>query len=147
MKRISCITLTILLLAAGCSGSQALIDAAVQLTGAWNIEELITQASGVCSDSVGDTSSYTLQIVQNGNELIITVGSDAPENAGAIFTGTISGNTIDWQGNYPTNGGTTEVTSTNITATDNDFNGTANWNWSDGNDSCSGTTQVQGTKS
>lgn len=138
------ISLIAMMFVASCGGSQALVEAAVQLTGTWELGELITQASGVCSDSVGDTSSYTIEVVQNGNDLTVTVGNDAPENAGAVFTGVVSGDKIDWSGSYPTSGGTTDVTGTNITATDNEFNGTANWNWSGGGDSCSGTTQVTG---
>ncbi len=148
MKRtyVLVIAIAALLFTASCGGSTALQEPTVFLTGTWDISELITEASGVCSDSVGNTSSYTLNVVQDGNELTITVGNDAPENAGAVFTGTVSGDHINWSGSYPTSGGTTEVTSTDITATNTEFSGTANWKWSDGYDSCSGKTQVVGYK-
>lgn len=136
-----------LFFAASCGGgSSSLEPATVDLTGTWEISELITEASGVCSGVVGDMSTYTLTAVQDGNDLTVTVGNDALENAGAVFTGTVSGDHINWSGSYPTNGGTTEVTSTDITATNTELSGTGNWNWSDGDDSCSGKTQVTGYK-
>lgn len=140
------VSLIALVFVASCGGSQALVDATVDLTGSWDFSELITEASGVCSGVVNDFTSYTLIADQNGNDITVTVGNDAPENAGSVFTGTVSGDRINWSGSYPTNGGITEVTSTNITATDSELSGTANWTWSDGYDSCSGKTQVQGYK-
>lgn len=144
MKRI--LGIAILLAAvsfAGCGGGgNTLVAPTVDLTGTWEITETITQADGC--DVVGDVSIWTADVVQTGNNITVTV--TAGDNVGEVFTGTISGNTINWSGSYPTAGGTTNVTSTNVTATDTSLSGTANWNWSDGFDSCSGQTNLTGAK-
>lgn len=140
------IGLAMLVFTYGCGGSTSLLPPTVDLTGTWFISEIITSANSVCSDTVGNTDSYTVTVVQNGNELTVVLGDDAELPSGTTFTGTISGNQINWSGSYPTAGGTTTVNNTDITANDSTMSGTANWSWSDGTDSCQGTTSVSGTR-
>jgi len=131
----------------GCGGGSAeLIAAAVNLTGSWDVSELITTASGICSYRVDDPpDTWSADVVQSGNNVTVTITSG--DNVGTEFTGTISGDKINWKGSYPTSGGTTTVKETDVTATDTSFTGTANWDWTDGTDSCSGTTKLTGYKS
>ncbi len=130
----------------GCGGSKTLVEATVDLTGTWTITEMISEASSVCSDNVGNIDTYTLEAWQDENDLTVTVGDDAQENAGETFYGTVSGDEVEWTGSYPTSGGTTTINSMNVKATDTSFSGTVNWSWTDGSDSCTGKTQVQGYK-
>ncbi|MBN1282273.1 MAG: hypothetical protein JXA24_00690 [Proteobacteria bacterium] len=118
--------------------------ATVDLTGSWNIVETIIQATGVCAGNIGRVSNWSCDAVQTGNDVDVTV--TAGDNVGSVFSGTVSGNEIDWQGEYASDGGTVTVTGTDITATDTTFEGTSDWEWTDGDDSCSGKTQVAGTK-
>jgi hypothetical protein len=148
MKRLVIVTVMFAAIAiTGCGGGgDSLQPPKVDLTGIWEISETITQANSVCAEALGETSTYTLEAVQNGNNLTVTVGDDAPENPGTVFTGTVSGDQINWSGSYPTSGGTTNITGTNITANNSEFSGTANWTWSGDGESCEGQTQVQGYK-
>jgi hypothetical protein len=146
-RRIALAIFTLLLPAMftlGCGGSTTLQDPTVNLTGTWTITETITSANSVCSGEVGEIDVWTANVVQNGNDLTVTVTSGSL--TGATFTGTISGDNIDWSGSYPDSGGTTNVTSTDLTATNTTLSGTASWTWSDGADSCSGQTQIAGVK-
>ena len=83
------------------------------------------------------TEEYQLRFDQEGTSF--TVYSD-----GQAFNGSIRGNTINWQGNTYEDGGTVsndvEIIITGTSAT-----GTTHWTWSDGVESCSGTTRSTGT--
>jgi hypothetical protein len=127
----------------GCGGGSTEAPT-VDLTGDWEVTETIKTADGICSGNVGEVSVWTASVVQNGNDVTVTITSGA--NVGAVFTGTVSGNKIDWSGSYPTSGGTTTVTGSDVTATNTSLSGTASWDWSDSTDSCSGTTSVNGAK-
>lgn len=133
-----------MLFAAGCGGGGSDTPATVDLTGSWEVTETITEADGVCADNLGDTFTWSADVVQTGNSATVTItGGD---NVGTVFTGTISGSTIDWQGTYPTAGGTTTVTGSNVEATNTSLVGTASWEWSDSDNSCTGTTRLSGNK-
>jgi hypothetical protein len=135
-----------ILLIAGCGSTKELIEALVSMTGTWQIVETITEASGVCAGSIGDVDTYTIEVDQDGNDLTVTVGNDGGQAAGEVFTGTVSGDEVDWTGSFPSDGGITTVKSTDITASNTSLNGTANWEWTDGSDTCTGKTQIAGTK-
>lgn len=128
----------------GCGGGGSTAAPTVDLTGSWEVTETISAADGVCSGSLGDVSVWTASVVQSGSDATVTITSG--DNVGAVFHGTISGDKIDWSGSYPTAGGTTTVTGSDVTATNTTLSGTATWEWSDGVDSCSGATNVSGAK-
>jgi hypothetical protein len=124
----------------GGSGGAAPAAPIAQISGTWRITEEITTASGPCAGEVGNRASYDLSVSQNGNN--ITVVSPA-----GTFSGTLNGNRIEWRGSYPEDGGTTTITSMNVTYTATSLAGTTNWTWSNGSSSCSGTTRVDGSRS
>lgn len=140
--------LFIFLLAASCAtgtGGGTAPGALVDVTGTWEITETITEASELCEPYINETSTWTADAVQIVNNVTVTVTEG--ENVGTAFEGVVSGFKIDWKGSYPTSDGTTTVTGTDITVYDGTtLRGTANWEWSDGVDSCDGKTEVTGEK-
>jgi len=109
------------------------------LTGAWDVMETIDESG--CG---GGTSfdNYVATVSQNGNDLEVTA-------QGGTFSGTICGPIVRWTGSFPDpDGGTVMVTDLTLTlgAGGNTLSGQASWVWSDGVDSCSGTTQADLTR-
>lgn len=112
---------------------------ATNVTGTWRVTEI---DSSNCDDS-GGTSTGTWNVTQSGRS--VTVLSI---ERNIVLTGTITGSTINLQGSFPEDGGTTTVTSTNITvgATGNTITGSETWFWTGFGESCSGTTSVSGSR-
>ena len=67
-------------------------------------------------------------------------------NVNRTFSGQICGNTLTWVGSYPEDGGTTTINLMTATISGNSFSSSSNWSWTDGVDSCSGTTSSVGTR-
>lgn len=113
----------------------------VDVSGTWSTVETVDGTA--CGDGTyGQTDAYVA--TQSGASLSVV-----PSSSGLTYTGTVAGNVISWTGSYPDNGGTTTITSLNLSVdelTENTFTGTANWSWTDGNTSCSGTTQIDGLR-
>lgn len=60
-------------------------------------------------------------------------------STGDTFTGTVSGDIVEWSGSYDERGGTTTFTSLTLIASGDSVAGDASWTWTDGTDSCNGT--------
>ena len=110
----------------------------VNVTGTWSTTEQVSASA--CGSAHTDYNSYTVS--QTGCNVVVSASGAGP------FNGSVNGSQICWTGSYSQNGGTTTITSLNLTvdASGTSFQGTSHWTWSDGNTSCSGTTQVYGTK-
>jgi hypothetical protein len=110
--------------------------ASVNVTGTWQITE--TAGSNTCGDTEGD--SYTLTAVQEGTTLTVS------DQYGRNFVGSVNGSKTQWTGSYQEDGGTTTITSMNISVSSEskNFSGTTSWTWTDGVDMCGGTTSVSG---
>jgi chitodextrinase len=110
---------------------------ALDVAGDWNVTENIT------SNCPGDPNhaQYLVSITQNGDNLTVFAG-------GQSFSGKLQGNTVSWSGSYPEDGGTTTISDLklNLSGGGNSLTGTSKWSWSDGIDSCSGVSQVSGTR-
>lgn len=111
----------------------------IDVEGTWQVTDINDETD--CGEGI-NTVQYTIDITQNGER--ITVYKD-PEGT---FTGTLSGNTITWSGSYPEDGGTTTISSMTVNVSDdgNRFTSQSSWSWTDGIDSCSGTSQGEGVK-
>lgn len=133
--RVVCIGSLLLLGACGGGGGAGGAGAPVaDLTGSWSVTE-----SGV-SDCAGQ-ASYTfgpaqITITQSGNDLAVV-------GPAGTFSGSIDGDRAGWSGSYPSGDGTTTITSMALTvaADGSAFSGSANWSWTNGRSSCSGTSQ------
>ena len=107
----------------------------VDVSGTWNTTELVNGTD--CGDG-----TYT-----NYNEFTVTQsGCNITVDAGAYGThsGTVNGSQITYTGSYPEEGGTTTI-NVNLTVSGNSLSGSSTWTWRNGT-SCSGTTQISGTK-
>ncbi len=111
----------------------------VNVTGTWSTTEQVSASA--CGSAFTDYNSYT--VTQTGCNIVVSSASGA-----GPFNGAVNGSQICWTGSYPNNGGTTTITSLVLTvdSSGTSFQGTSHWTWSDGSTSCSGTTQVTGTK-
>jgi hypothetical protein len=116
-------------------------DAAVQgicddISGTWEITEVID--STLCG--IPQYSRIlTIPTTQNGCEVTI-------HSFSGIKTDTLKNNSITWTGSYPENGGT--VTGTyNLTVDGDTLEGSSTWTMTDGVLTCSGTSQLTGTRS
>lgn len=133
---------SILVLAAcgdGDSGPQ-LQPPVADISGKWSITEKSDETK--CGGGIV-TTKYTVTVTQSDNILIVTTPAGK-------FNGTISGNTISWTGSFPEDGGTTTIDSMTLTvsSTGKSISGTSSWTWTNGNGTftCSGTSQISGTK-
>lgn len=112
----------------------------VTVAGTWTTTENVSASA--CGGASTDYGSYT--VTQTTCNIVVTPASGVGQ-----FTGGVNGNTICWSGSYPDSGGTTTINSLTLTVNQNgtSFQGTANWSWSGQGTSCSGSTQITGTKS
>ena len=80
-------------------------------------------------------------VTQSGNNVTVRSG-------GITLNGTIAGNTLSLQGSYFEDGGTTTVTGANITigVSGDSLSGPSVWTWSDGFETCSGSTTLGGSR-
>jgi len=102
--------------------------------------ETTQQVRNICPDFTEDRTDYeTYEITQDGNDITVT-------NQGNTYYGTVNGNQISWSGNMQEDGGTTTINSLSLTITGDTFSGTATWTWTDGETTCSGTTQITGNR-
>lgn len=134
-------------LSCGSGGGEDCEDSTVDISGTWTITETTSTSSSFCAGDDGVTRTITVTVVQSGSNITVTVGSDGGELAGAVFSGSICADISDWSGSYEDDGGTTTVTGADITATDTSFTGTTTWTFTDGTNSCTGTTTLTGTRS
>ena len=109
------------------------------ISGTWSITE--TMGSNTCGEVPGSQNTYSITVTVSGNS--VTVVTPA-----GTFTGTIDGDQLEWTGSYPDDGGTTTINSMDLTVSANgsSVSGTTSWSWTDGTESCSGTTTVNGTR-
>lgn len=112
-------------------------DPPVDVAGTWNLTDTVGQNN--CGDS--GSSSYSVEVTQNENALTVSTPV-------GVFSGAINGNTVQWTGSFPEDGGTTTINSMTLTvsADGNSLSGSSNWSWTDGSESCSGTTNTTGTR-
>lgn len=119
----------------GSSAKDTNAEPVANISGNWRITEISTDNN--CDEGID--SPYTLQITQSGNDLSVF-----NPNLGQTFSGKIAGTSIEWKESYPEDGGTMELDPVNATVAGDSISGTSKWRWSDGFDSCSGTTQFAG---
>lgn len=86
----------------------------------------------------GESDYYTAFYEVDQNDCNLKVYSN-----GMLFNGGINGNTIQLTGSYPEDGGTTN-NKISMTVNNGAIDGTSEWTWSNGVQSCSGTTDIYG---
>jgi len=115
---------------------------AVDAAGIWVVEESVdARACGVGSYS----QEYAIRIDQEGSRLVVTAPIDEYPYE-ARFSGMITDGQVVWNGEFPEGGGTTTIIELAVTVQGDTFAGTAAWRWSDGAQSCTGTSRVSGNR-
>ncbi len=127
---------------AGCgggSGGGTCAAATANVTGVWAISETATSADSSCSG----TDNYSLTGTQATGASAVTV----TDTRGRSYSGTMCGNvgTASVPFSYAEDGGTTTISALSFTVTGGSLSGTSTWSWSDGSQSCSGSTTFTGT--
>lgn len=117
--------------------SFTLATSSADLTGSWNITE--TLGPNNCGETQGVLTNYVGSINQTGASVTALFG-------GGSFSGDLTGNTISLSGNMPEDGGTTSSTMNISVLSANSLSGSVSWSWSDGEDSCSGTSSITGSR-
>ncbi len=110
--------------------------------GVWRFAIVVTEATQDCDGEEGESSNPLITIA-------ITGGTEQPFNVSAsgflgvstnILTRTFDNNRLLISGSYPEDGGTTTPSHNLIALSDNEMRGTETWGWTDGLNSCPGST-------
>jgi hypothetical protein len=113
---------------AACGGEESGCAEPVDVAGVWDTTS--TVVSDNCDGRMSQT--FPMTITQDGNALT----AEIPE---LTFSGTICGNQIQMKGSFPDEDGTVTVNATlNVSAEGDSMQGSDNWTWTDGSESCSG---------
>jgi hypothetical protein len=107
----------------------------VDVSGTWSTTEVVDDTG--CGGIIY-TEYNTYTVTQNGCNITV-IPSD-----GGSFSGTVSGNQINWSGSWQEGGGTVTA-NISLTISGDSLSGSSSWTWSDGY-SCPGTTQITGTR-
>jgi uncharacterized lipoprotein YehR (DUF1307 family) len=127
---------------AGCGGGDGGSDggsvntSCVDVSGTWHTTWISDPTA--CGEMIAEESMNHV-ITQSGCNITVS-------DVKGTFNGTVNGNSLTWTGSYPDDGGTTTST-INLTFSSNALTGSGTWTWTNGAQSCSGTTtNIQGTK-
>lgn len=105
------------------------------IAGRWDVSDRVDARN--CGEGQY-TDDYTLRFEQQGNNFTVYT------NDGSVIRGIIRGNVINWQGSYYEDGGNVS-TDVEIIVDGTRAGGNSTWNWSDGVESCGGTTRTSAT--
>jgi hypothetical protein len=120
-----------------CSDDSSEPTTTLDIAGTWTITENVDGTD--CGDGTY-TDTYDLSVSQNGSSITVGIG-------GLTFSGTLNGSNLTWSGSFPEDGGTTSVNITATVASSGDsLSGSSTWGWSDGVESCAGTSTFTGVK-
>ena len=80
--------------------------------------------------------------------LVSQVGNDITllTSTGSTLVGTVSGDIVEWTGDFDERGGTATFTSATLTVLVDEATGNAAWTWTDGVDSCNGTMDINSNR-
>jgi len=131
-KIVSVLPVILLIMLVACKSP---VNDCENIAGVWSITEVADERD--CGGEI-ETSYYSATIIQTDCDITITI-------EGVSNDGEIDGDKITWTGSYLEDGGMTTVT-INLTVSGNTVSGTASWTWSDGYESCSGTSTITGSK-
>ena len=123
----------------GDTGGGGTVTPIGDVSGSWSVDE--TTATTNCQGEVpGTTTTNTYALNLTGSTITLI-------SNGNTYSGTMDGNRITGSASYPEDGGTTTASVDSIVADSCDsFTGTTTWSWTDGVESCNGTTSLTGTR-
>ena len=119
-------------------GSVGLAEDLTDIVGAWRVEEIADERN--CGESF---STYHLDAIVTREGDGFTVATQR-----GVFSGWTENEVHHWTGPYPEDGGITTITGTNVTLSAGglEFSGDGQWIWQSGGYSCSGPSQLWGTR-
>lgn len=107
--------------------------------GTWKVVE--TVLTDECEDDVGATYGHTVDIVQDGADITVTVD-------GEDYTGKVDGSVVVWSGSFDEDGGTvSDKLRALIDAGGNHFEGTSVWTYTSDDVTCGGSSTFAGDRS
>ncbi|MCR9245099.1 MAG: hypothetical protein NXI31_08700 [bacterium] len=109
------------------------------ISGAWRIDSLVRTATGVCAGEIGDRDTEDYAITQTGTSIAV-------QTPAGPLTGQLTGQDLTISGSVPDGLGTTTITASRLRVDDSTLFGTLDWRWTDGVDSCTGTTELTGRR-
>jgi len=104
------------------------------VAGTWSTTDVVDGRD--CGNEIY-TKYTTATVTQDGCNITVAI-------SGETYSGTVNGSQINWTATWEEDGGI-GTTTQSLTVSGDALTGGAAWNWSDGTDSCSGTTQISGT--
>ncbi len=114
------------------------------VSGTWETTEHVSASA--CDDARTDYGVYTVSQDLSKCTIVFTVDEVNGVNPGVgSFPGTVDGNKVCVTGGFTEDGGTT-TTTVNVTVSSDIVTGSATWSWKGQGRSCSGTTQISGTR-
>ena len=120
----------------GGDGGTAPPGTCVDVSGTWSTTEVVDD-TGCGGPIYTEYNTYT--VTQNGCNITVM-----PSDGGS-FSGTVSGSQINWSGTWQEGGGTVTAT-ISLTISGNSLSGSSSWTWQEDGYSCSGTTQITGSR-
>lgn len=113
------------------------------ISGTWTITEIVDESA--CGGGGAELVIYTIDVSQSGTSLTVSATINGSTQT---FSGSISGNTLQWSGSFAESGGTTTINSLSLTLNSDcsEVTGNSTWTWTDGSDTCSGTSQISGNR-
>ena len=109
------------------------------VSGIWNVT-LVTDETD-CGGRPDETGTDTYTITQDGCSVEVA-------DSRGTYTGIIDGNKITWAGSFPEDEGRTTILNLSLTLSGDNIAGSSLWTWisDDTTETCSGTTQISGTR-
>jgi hypothetical protein len=101
----------------------------VDPVGSWEFSWTVEEAAGLCADEVGEVSDGVIDINagDTADSYELTGFGDEPT---AVLTGTFDNNTLQFEGSYADDTGTTTTSTTLDLSSDGDsLTGTEQWSW------------------
>lgn len=107
------------------------------LSGTW----MVNESGGSSSCGGAFSESYLADVIQTGNAIDVIRGGQP------FLSGVRTGSQVNLSGSYPEDGGTTSAeVSLTVSGDGYQLTGVSEWSWSDGDDVCSGNTNVIATR-
>jgi hypothetical protein len=122
------------------------------LSGSWTVATTVIQATGICEEEIGTSTSSQIQIIQSGRNLTILRGEVENQLTGVLLESSSPPNgsrhwIVEASGSYAEDGGTTTAFY-HLEVVDGSYmSGYEDWQWTGGGDSCpNGKSSVSATK-
>lgn len=106
------------------------------LTGSWAISDTVDETG--CGGEIY-LDEYDADVTQMGTSLSVVIGVES-------YSGSLSGDALYWSGSYSEDGGTTTSTVSATFEGDGSLSGSSSWSFTDGVDSCEGTSTFTATR-